>query len=419
VANDQEASHPDADSVAAQVRSFYEAHPYPPPVDELESYRELWRSLQKRRADHHLFWPGLPYRDDHSILVAGCGTSQAAKHALRWPQARVTGIDFSATSVASTEALKRKYRLDNLDVRQLPVERAGELEASFDQIVCTGVLHHLPDPAAGLDALRGVLAPQGAMQLMVYAPYGRTGVYMLQEFCRRLGLRAVDKDIAELVDALSLLPRGHPLESLLREAPDFRDPAALADALLNPQDRAYSVPQLFEFMAGANLAFGRWVRQAPYDPRCGAVARIPQAMQLCHLAEAEQFAALELFRGTMARHSVIVHRADSARCAQRIGFDDDRWRDYVPIRLPDTIAVRERLPPGAAAVLINRAHTYTDIYLPVDAEEKRLFDAIDGKHTIGEIARAPGRLDLARGLFERLWRHDQVVFDASRNGSES
>jgi SAM-dependent methyltransferase len=417
--NDQEAPRSDAASVAAQVRTFYEGHPYPPPVDGLESYRDLWRSPQRRRADHHLFWPGLPFREDHAILVAGCGTSQAAKHALRWPQARVTGIDFSATSVASTEALKRKYRLDNLEVRQLPVERAGELEASFDQIVCTGVLHHLADPPAGLEALRGVLAPQGAMQLMVYAPYGRTGVYMLQEFCRRLGLRAVDNDIRELIGALSLLPRGHPLESLLREAPDFRDPAALADALLNPQDRAYSVPQLLEFIEGGGLAFGRWVRQAPYDPRCGAVARIPQAAQMQRLPEAEQYAALELFRGTMARHSAIVHRADSAGPLQRIDFSGDAWRDYVPIRLPDTIAVQERLPPGAAAVLINRTHTYTDIYLPVDAEEKRLVDAIDGKLTIGEIARAPGRLDLARGLFERLWRYDQVVFDASRKGSES
>ena len=28
-----------------------------------------------------------------------------------------------------------------------------------------------------------MLKPNGAMQLMVYAPYGRTGIYMLQEFC--------------------------------------------------------------------------------------------------------------------------------------------------------------------------------------------------------------------------------------------
>ena len=53
--------------------------------------------------------------------------------------------------------------------------------------------------------------------------------------------------------------------------------------------------------------------------------------------------------------------------------------------MPDTICVQERLPPGAAAVLINRSHTYTDIYLPIDAQQKKMFDAIDGERTIGEI----------------------------------
>ena len=214
----------------------------------LDKYRRLWQDRQRRRADYHLFWPARSYREDQSILVAGCGTSQAAKHALRWPAAQVTGIDFSATSVRYTEELKRKYNLNNLQVHQLPIERVNELETSFDQIVCTGVLHHLADPDAGLKALRGVLKPDGAMHLMVYAPYGRTGIYMLQEFCRRIGIQATDEEIRDLIAALKALPPGHPLENLLREAPDFRQEAALADALLHPQDRAYSVPQLFDFI---------------------------------------------------------------------------------------------------------------------------------------------------------------------------
>ena len=74
----------------------------------------------------------------------------------------------------------------------------------------------------------------------------------------------------------------------------------------------------------------------------------------------------------------------------------------------------ERLPPGAAAVLINRTHTYTDLYLPIDAQEKNLFAAIDGERTIGEIAREHVTSDTARAFFERLWWYDQVVFDASR-----
>src|SRR5271155_4839747 len=174
---------------------------------------------------------------------------------MRWPGARVMGIDFSETSVRCTDELKRKYQLDNLQVRRLPIERAHELESCLDQIVCTGVLHHLPDPDAGLATLRGLLQPDGAINIMLYAPYGRTGVYMLQEFCKRIGISATEVEIRDLIEALKALPPGHPLQNLLRGTPDFRNEAALADALLHPCERAYSVPQLFDFLDRGGLRF--------------------------------------------------------------------------------------------------------------------------------------------------------------------
>jgi len=335
---------------------------------------------------------------------------------MRWPAAQVIGIDFSATSVRCTEDLKRKYELHNLQVRELPIERVEELERSFDQIVCTGVLHHLADPDAALRALRSVLRPDGAMHLMVYAPYGRTGVYMLQEFCRRVGIHATDAEIRDLIAALGALPSGHPLETLLREAPDFRQEAALADALLHPQDRAYSVPQLFDFINRGGMIFGRWVRQAPYTPHCGVMAHIPQSSRVAQLPLAEQYAAAELFRGTMVRHSVVAYRDDSPGGPQRVRFAGDAWLGYVPIRMPDTICVQERLPIGAAAVLINQTHTYRDIVLSIDSTEKRLFDAIDGTCSMGNIVKKMSPcsqelslLDVARSFFERLWWYDQIV----------
>ena len=326
------------------------------------------------------------------------------------------GIDFSATSVHRTEELKRKHGLDNLEVDRLAITEVGELGSRFDQIVCTGVLHHLPDPDAGLQALRDVLAPGGAMHLMVYAPYGRVGVYMLQDFCRRVGIEATEEGIRELIAALGLLPPGHPLQTLLREAPDFRHEAALADALLHPQDRAYSVPELLAFLARCGLTFGRWIKQAPYSPQCGLMSRLPQAERIAGLPPIDQYAAAELFRGTMARHSVVAYRDDDAAAAQRPSFTGDDWRGYIPLRAPDTIRVQERLPPGAAAVLINRSHSFTDLYLPIDAQELRLYDAIDGERTAGEIARAAGDANAngAAAFFARLDSYDQIVLDASR-----
>src|SRR5450631_4216387 len=99
----------------------------------------------------------------------------------------------------------------------------------------------------------------------------------------------------------------------------------------------------------------------------------------------EQYAAVELFRGTMVTHSVIAYRNDNPDAPRQPDFSGDAWRGYVPVRMPDTICVEERLPPGAAGVLINRTHTFKDIFLPIDAQEKRLLDAIDGNRSIEDI----------------------------------
>jgi SAM-dependent methyltransferase len=406
-----EAPASDASRVAQAVSTFYERHPYPPPVDDLDRYRRQWTD-ERRRADACLFWPAEPYRDDRSILVAGCGTSQAAKVALRWPRAHVTGIDVSATSIEETEKLKRRHRLENLELQQLPLERATEMGRSFEHVICTGVLHHLPDPDRGLRALHDVLMPNGAMHLMVYAPYGRAGVYLLQDYCRRLGIGTTAAEIRELAASLRALPPDHPLTPLLRKAPDFRDEAGVADALLHPQDRAYSVPQLLDFLSAAGLELGRWVRQAPYLPQCGALASSPHQPRLLRLPVVERYAAVELFRGTMVRHSAVVHRRD--RPSRRaVSFEGDAWPGYVPVRLPGTVVVQEKLPPGAAAVVLNKSHTCTDIYLPLSAQQKKLFDAVDGKRTIGEIAPQAAQRDAAKVLFEGLWWYDQIVFDTS------
>jgi len=296
---------------------------------------------------------------------------------------------------------------------------------SFDQVVCTGVLHHLADPVRALNTLRSVLNPGGAMQLMVYAPYGRAGIYMMQEFCRALDIEANDGEIRDLTGALRALPAGHPLQGLLSKAKDFRNESAVADALLHPQDRAYSVPQLLELIERGGLKFGRWMKQAPYSVHCGVMAKIPQSDRIARLSPAEQYAMAELFRGTMARHSAIVYASgDEMWTKQEPDFADGNWLGCIPIRMPETICVEDAVGAGAVAVLINQSHTDRDLFLPISRLEKEWFDGIDGTHSIGEIVDGvPSRtgrtmnLAVARTFFKQLWWHDQVVFDSSRADS--
>jgi SAM-dependent methyltransferase len=398
------------------VRSFYERMPYPAPLTNLDSYLASFKSVERRRIRSLLMFPAGAPSGRQSILVAGCGTSQAAKVALREPDADVVAIDISDASLRHLDTLRQKYGLDNLELRQLSLLDARTLDRPFDQVICTGVLHHLADPDAGLMSLRSILKPGGAMQIMVYARYGRTGIYMMQEYCRRLGIAPSDRELADLADAIRYLPDNHPMSWMLHRFRDFTQPGALADALLHPQDRAYTVPEIGAWLGRCGMTFGRWLEQAPYLPRCGAIAQTPHAARLGAMPDAEQHAAVELFRGEITHHEFVAYRDDRPFAAQPVRFSDNAWRLYIPVRLPWTKRILERRPAGSAAVLLNPAHKHTDLVLVIDAFEDGLLSQIDGTRSLGDIVRElpdSGDVQRASQFFRKLWEYDQVVIDAS------
>jgi hypothetical protein len=180
-------------------------------------------------------------------------------------------------------------------------------------------------------------------------------------------------------------------------------------------DRAYTVPQIYAWLERCGLSFGRWFEQAPYLPQCGAMAKTPHTTRLVSLPPPFRHAAVELLRGTMTKHNFITYHDDRLGDNQPITFDGDTWRGYVPLRLPWTSSIRDRVPPGFVAVLINRAHTYPDLALPIDSAQERVFAAIDGNRSIDEILRdtAGAGDERARRFIEQLWEYDQIVFDAT------
>jgi SAM-dependent methyltransferase len=396
------------------VCQFYTGLPYPPPIENLDRLRDAWLAENPNRAEYHLLWPDKEYRSDMDVLIAGCGTWQAAKYALCHPDARVVGIDFSPTSLEHTERLKRKYNLANLVTHQLPIEHVSRLDQHFDLIVCTGVLHHLVDPDAGLRALRFVLRAEGAMYLMVYAPCGRTGVYMLQEYIRRLGIGTSKEEIEDLTAVLKVLPERHPLLAALGGSREALNAEALADTLLNPRDRTYSVAELLDFIERNDLMLGRWYWQAAYLPQCGSIATTPHAKRLAALPPREQFIAMELWRGLMTIHSLVAYPGKVSNEGSKVSFDDERYLQYVPIRFPWAVCDQEGLPAGVSAVLWNQTHTFGDLFLDINRGEKQMFDAIDGRRTISEILKKVKENGTSPGFFQKLWWYDQVVFDTSK-----
>jgi hypothetical protein len=238
-----------------------------------------------------------------------------------------------------------------------------------------------------------------------------------------LGIGSSDQELQQLSETLQALPPQHPLASVIATSKDFLHPDALADALLHPQDRAYTVPQVQAWLDRCGVHFGRWVDQAPYLPQCGALAATPHAALLGRLSASAQHAAVELWRGAITKHHFTAHLHEGCADPPWDPFDSrpssrrrHRWHHLIPLRVPWTVTVRERLPAGVVAVLINRAHTFADLILAVDKDQHTLLSAIDGQRNLAEIVGncATGISEKrALSFFKKLWQYDQVVFDGS------
>lgn len=376
---------PRDDVVSRQYRRW----PYPTPIADLDAWsRDHWEWYDPVHA-HRLLWPDREYVPEIDILIAGCGTNQAAVFARSNPQARVLAIDVSQSSLDHERTLKDRHGLGNLELRLLPIEEASKLGRRFDLIVSTGVLHHLRDPAAGLTALGACLKPDGVVALMLYARYGRYGVELLQSLFADMGLGQDERAVQIVRETLAALPAGHPVRGYLQITHDLTSDAALVDTFLHGRARSYTVSECLELVSQAGLVFQDWLFHAPYSPHgadgfSSTVAKLPPA---------EQWAAMERINTTNACHFFMARRPDSSLPA--IDFASDGALDYVPYwRLRCGLEGGHVVRPGWS-------------FVP-SAEQQALASAIDGKRTVREIA-GSADANAAKARFEALWRLDFIA----------
>lgn len=303
------AAHPaEQHPVTRRVREQYERYPYPIPPAAGEVRFAAFGALDYVQ---HVLWPGRRDLRGLRVLDAGCGTGDTAVYiAHRYPDVEVVGIDLSEASLEHARALARRAGVgDNLTLRRLPIEEVDALGGPFDYIVASGVLHHLADPDAGLRALAARLTPTGGLGIMVYGTYGRHAVYLMQDLLRRLvGGRDIAEQVAFTRRLLAGWSRGHPFQPGDWADLRWETGAGVVDLLLHAQDRSYTVPQLYGFLAGAGLRLERFYNPVAYRPAAyvtdPAVLRVAEALPL-----AEQAAVAELLHGRMAKHLFFATRA--------------------------------------------------------------------------------------------------------------
>jgi len=248
-----------------QVQEQYIDYPYPLRNPEDEKTRIiLIDNFYLGEINHWLFGGKENFQDNFRILVAGAGTGDAVicyAEQLKNTNAEIVYLDFSKASMAIAQERAKIRGLKNIkwvndSILNIPNLKLGK----FDYINCVGVLHHLESPELGLKILKDSLSAKGGMDLMVYAHYGRTGVYHIQKL-----MQMVNKDVISRAEevkngwvVMNSLPSTNwynlgcnftPTDHIL-----FGD-VGLYDLFLHKQDRAYTIPQLYDFVAEAGLNF--------------------------------------------------------------------------------------------------------------------------------------------------------------------
>ncbi|MCW5748500.1 MAG: class I SAM-dependent methyltransferase [Alphaproteobacteria bacterium] len=393
----------------AAVRAQYEAMPYPPrdPADEARRL-VVGTPSHVLEINHYLYAGRRDFRQPFRALIAGGGTGDACIMLAQQLQdlscpAEVIYLDISEASRAIAEARAKARALRNLrfatgSLLGLPSLGLG----LFDYIDCTGVLHHLPDPQAGMDALAASLAPEAGMGVMLYGEYGRSGVYPLQEMLRTLV--PVGTAAAERLAMAKRLIRFLPPTNLFRRNTFLNDhlsgnDAALYDLLLHSQDRAYTVPQIADMTRRAGLRVVSFIEPMRYepatymsDPQIGRdVATLPY---LERAAFAERLASnlrTHVFYATKAGYDTVARPEDSLAIPVLREMDAATLAQGLKPGTPlvanlDGFPWRAQLPPLASAIVaqIDGRKSIADIYtamavkggLPVWDEFHQQFEQI-------------------------------------------
>ena len=322
---------PLTDNYLPQVRSQYEALPYPPcnPEDERQRLTQTWLD-ELPMINHYCFAGKQSFQNHFRALVAGGGTGDATiflAEQLRGTNAEVVHLDMSQASMALAKQRAQIRGLNNISWIHDSLLNLPKLElGKFDYINCSGVLHHLSEPDLGFKALRSVLQPEGAIGLMVYATAGRTGVYQMQALMRLVNVFQNDEQrkISNTRDLLASLPASNWFMRSEDLQHDHKlGDAGLYDLLLHSQDRSYSVGELFDWLGDSatghdlHLTFSDVQRgRSPYLPHMVLGSKPPAMLAaLRALPRRQQYEMAELMIGNLITHSLYVTRDASCNAA--------------------------------------------------------------------------------------------------------
>ncbi|NMG06519.1 class I SAM-dependent methyltransferase [Brasilonema sp. UFV-L1] len=249
-----------SNTISSAVAKLYNTYPFPPDplLDEPPpgyNWRWNWQTAYN-------FCTGRkPEQENIRLLDAGCGTGAGTEYLVHLnPHAQVVGIDLSAGAIAVARERCQRSGANGVEFHNISLYDVEQIPGQFDYINCVGVLHHLPDPIKGIQALASKLAPGGLIHIFVYAELGRWEITLMQKAIALLqgdrrgdyqdGVKVGRQIFANLPENNRLLKREKERWSLENQRDGY-----FADMYVHPQEIDYNIDTLFELIDASGLEF--------------------------------------------------------------------------------------------------------------------------------------------------------------------
>jgi len=241
-----------------------------------------WWFVARRTAAAQFLRDYAPPERPLHILDAGCGTGGMLDFLGQWPDAEVTGVDFSPEALRFSKE-RGHPRLAGADLMLLPF-RSG----AFDVVTALDVIEHVPDDGRALSEISRVLRPGGILVASVPAYQFLWGPHDEALHHHR---RYVSKEFAALMHSSGLrvekqtylLSALFPLAAVARLATRGRKPESAEAGV--PRVPGFINQALIHFQA-AELALARHA-SLPFGLSVLIVARKPVPAR-AHLTAAEE-----------------------------------------------------------------------------------------------------------------------------------
>ena len=186
----------------------------------------------------------------------------------------------------------------------------------FDLVASNGVLHHLKNPSLGLRTISDIQPQIGGAEIMVYATYGRTPVYWIQNLMHILHEKntMIRDELKNTKHILKILPKRHLFNFISGDHVNMGD-VGIYDLLLHKRDVSYTSIEVFDWLqkSGYNVVDTSLPDNSIPISLKGVIKEKRLFETISKLKLPVQYEIGEIIRGEVTKQQFYVSKSDESK----------------------------------------------------------------------------------------------------------